>query len=78
MTYFRYLDALFESDREIIARNTSEIEILNETIILREKYLRRSRKLEEKIINDTKVDPYAKIRAHHLAAELKKRHDYCY
>lgn len=31
MTYFRYLDVLFESERDVMARKTIEIELLNET-----------------------------------------------
>ncbi len=66
------MDALFESERDIVIRNTTEIEVLNETIILREQFLRRSRKLEQDIINNKEVDPDAKVKAHHLAAELDK------
>lgn len=72
------MDTLFESEREIIAKNVSEIELLNETIILREKYLRRSRKLEEDIINNKEVDADAKVKAHHLAAELDKAAHHLY
>ncbi len=59
-------------ERDVIARNTTEIEVLNESIILREKFLRRSRKLEQDIINNKEVDVDAKVKAHHLAAELDK------
>ncbi|MFL6486634.1 MAG: hypothetical protein ACJ71D_08015 [Nitrososphaera sp.] len=65
------MDTLLESEREIIAKNIPEIELRNETITLREKYLRRSRK-EQDIITNKEVDADAKVKAHYLAAELDK------
>lgn len=70
-TYFRYLDLLFEAERDMVAGNITANELLNETIILREKYMRRSKKVEE-IINYKEADTEAKVKAHHLGAELDK------
>ncbi len=52
--------------------------MLDETVILREKYLRHSRKLEQDIINNKDVDANAKVKAHHLAAELDKTAHHTY
>jgi hypothetical protein len=50
--------------------------LLNETVVLHEKYLKRSRKVETEIIDNKDTDMEAKIKAHHLCAELDKTAHY--
>lgn len=68
-TFFRYLDLLFESDRDILLRYVDDKEILNQVVILQEKFIYRSKQLED-LIKDPKVRAADKISAHHLGAEL--------
>lgn len=70
-TYFRYLDILLRSERAIVAKDITGKHLLNEILILRKKYLRRRNKVD-KLANDEAVDAAARIKAHHLRAELDK------
>ena len=78
-TYFRYLDTLFEAEQEAISGNNYTYQrLLNETLILNQRYLRRARKLTE-IGDDEKVDAEHRIKAHELAVELERAaHDMSY
>jgi hypothetical protein len=78
-TYFRYLDTLFKAEQEAIeGSNYTYQRLLNETLILNQKYLRRARKLTE-IADDKKVDVEQRIAAHNFAAEYERAaHDMCY
>ncbi|MDQ3967149.1 MAG: hypothetical protein M3275_01990, partial [Thermoproteota archaeon] len=45
-TYFRYLDTLFKAEQEAISGNAYTYQrLLNETLILNQRYLRRAKKL---------------------------------
>lgn len=78
-TYFRYLGALFKTEQEAISGNNSTYQrLLNESLILEQRYLRRARKLAE-IADDEKVDPEQRIQAHINAAHLERAvHDMSY
>jgi hypothetical protein len=78
-TYFRYLDILFKAEQEAISGNNYTYQrLLNETLILNQRYLRRARKLTE-IGDDEKVDAEQRIEAHKFAAELERAvHDISY
>jgi hypothetical protein len=78
-TYFRYLDILFEAEQEAIEGNNYTYQrLLNETLILNQRYLRRARKLTE-IADDEKVDVEQRIAAHNFAAEYERAaHDMTY
>jgi hypothetical protein len=71
-TYFRYLDILFKAEQEAIAGNNYTYRrILNESLILEQRYLCRARKLTE-IADDEKVDPEQRIQVHINAAQLER------
>ncbi len=71
-TYFRYLDILFKAEQEAIAGNNYTYQrLLNESLILEQRYLRRARKLTE-IADDEKVDPEQRIQVHINAAQLER------
>jgi hypothetical protein len=78
-TYFRYLDILFKAEQEAISGNHYTYQrLLNETLILNQRYLRRARKLTE-IGDDKNVDPEQRIQAHINAAHLERAvHDMSY
>jgi hypothetical protein len=78
-TYFRYLDILFKAEQEAISGNNYTYQrLLNETLILNQRYLRRARKLTA-IGDDEKVDAEQRIEAHKFAAELERAvHDLSY
>jgi hypothetical protein len=78
-TYFRYLDILFKAEQEAIEGNNYTYQrLLNETLILNQRYLRRARKLTE-IADDEKIDVEQRIAAHNYAAEYERAaHDMCY
>ena len=78
-TYFRYLDLLFKAEQEAISGNNYTYQrLLNETLILAQRYLRRARKLTA-IGDDEKVDAEQRIEAHKFAAELERAvHDMSY
>jgi hypothetical protein len=78
-TYFRYLDTLFKAEQEAISGNNYTYQrLLNETLILNQRYLRRARKLTA-IGDDEKVDAEQRIEAHKFAAELERAaHDMSY
>jgi len=62
---------LLRSERAIVAKDITGKHLLNEILILRKKYLRRRNKVD-KIADDKTVDAEARIKAHHLGAELDK------
>ena len=78
-TYFRYLDMLFETEQEAIEGNNYTYQrLLNETLILNQRYLRRARRLE-KIANDQSIDAETRIQAEIEAAEFERAvHDMTY
>jgi hypothetical protein len=78
-TYFRYLDTLFKAEQEAISGNNYTYQrLLNETLILNQRYLRRARKLTA-IGDDEKVDAEQRIEAHKFAAQLERAvHDMSY
>lgn len=78
-TYFRYLDFLFKAEQEAISGNNYTYQrLLNETLILNQRHLRRARKLTA-IGDDEKVDAEQRIEAHKFAAELERAvHDMSY
>jgi hypothetical protein len=64
-TYFRYLDILFKAEQEAISGNNYTYQrLLNETLILNQRYLRRARKLTAIGDDDEKVDAEQRIEAH--------------
>jgi hypothetical protein len=70
--YFRYLDTLFKAEQEAISENNYTYQrLLNETLILNQRYLRRARKLTA-IGDDQNVDAEQRIEAHKFAAELER------
>lgn len=78
-TYFNWLDMLFEEEERAIRGNgyTSQ-RLLNETLILQQRYLRRARQLTE-IANDKSIDPEQRIAAINLASDLERAvHDMTY
>jgi len=78
-TYFRYLDMLFRTEQEAIQGNNYTYQrLLDETLILYQRYLRRARKLTQ-IADDEKVDAEQRIAAHNAAAEYERAaHDMTY
>jgi hypothetical protein len=78
-TYFRYLDILFEAEQQAINGNNYTYQrLLNETLILGQRYLRRARKLTE-IGDDKTIDAEQRISAHRLAADFERAvHDMSY
>jgi hypothetical protein len=63
-TYLRYLDVLFKAEQSAISGNnyTSQ-RLLNETLILSQRYLRRAKMLTA-IGNDEKVNSEQRVEAH--------------
>jgi hypothetical protein len=78
-TYFNWLDLLFKSEQEAISGNNYTYQrLLNETLILNQRYLRRARMLD-KMANDEKIDAQHRIKAHEYAAEFERAaHDMTY
>ena len=78
-TYFRYLDILFKAEQEAISGNAYTYQrLLNETLILNQRYLRRAKKLTE-IGDNENVDAEQRIEAHKFATELERAaHDMTY
>jgi AraC-like DNA-binding protein len=68
-TFYRYLSALFEDDRCLLAENVSDEEILNQMAITRDCLLEQRRNLLE-MTRDPNIDPADRISAHHLIAEI--------
>jgi hypothetical protein len=70
---------LFKAEQEAISGNNYTYQrLLNETLILNQRYLRRARKLTA-IGDDEKVDAEQRIEAHKFAAELERAaHDMSY
>jgi hypothetical protein len=68
-TFYRYLSALFEDDRRLVAENVSDEEILNQMAITRDRLLEQRRDLLE-MTRDPNTDPADRISAHHLIAEI--------
>jgi hypothetical protein len=79
-TYFRYLDTLFKAEQEAISGNAYTYQrLLNETLILNQRYLRRAKKLTATIGDNENVDAEQRIEAHKFAAELERAaHDMTY
>ena len=78
-TYFRYLDLLFKEEQEAITGNNYTYQrLLNESLILNQRYLRRARMLTS-IAEDKNVDAEQRIAAHEMAAHLERAvHDMTY
>ena len=78
-TYFRYLDLLFEQEQQAIAGdNYTYQRLLNETLILQQRYLRRARRLE-KLADDPTIDPEIRLEAEIQCAHLERAvHDIMY
>jgi hypothetical protein len=78
-TYFRYLDMLFQTEQDAIEGNNYTYQrLLNETLILNQRYLRRARRLE-KLADDTSIDGETRRQAELDAAELERAvHDMTY
>jgi hypothetical protein len=70
---------LFKAEQEAISGNNYTYQrLLNETLILNQRYLRRARKLTV-IGDDEKVDAEQRIEAHKFAAQLERAvHDMSY
>ena len=68
-TFYRYLSALFEDDRRLVAENVSDEEILNQMAITRDRLLEQRRDLLE-MTRDPNLGPADRISAHHLIAEI--------
>ena len=68
-TFYRYLSALFEDDRRLLAENVSDEEILNQMAITRDRLLEQRRDLLE-MTRDPNTDPADRISAHHLIADI--------
>ncbi|MDQ3967247.1 MAG: hypothetical protein M3275_02490 [Thermoproteota archaeon] len=79
-TYFRYLDILFKAEQEAISGNAYTYQrLLNETLILNQRYLRRAKKLTTTIGDNENVDAEQRIEAHRMAAQLERAaHDMTY
>ena len=79
-TYFRYLDRLFKAEQEAISGNAYTYQrLLNETLILNQRYLRRAKKLTATIGDNENVDAEQRIEAHKFATELERAaHDMTY
>lgn len=78
-TYFRYLDTLFKAEQEAISGNAHTYQrLLNETLILNQRYLRRAKKLTA-IGDNENVNAEQRIEAHKFAAQLERAaHDMTY
>ena len=78
-TYFRYLDMLFQTEKDAIEGNNYTYQrLLNETLILSQRYLRRARRLE-KMADDTSIDPKIRLQCETEAGEFERAvHDMTY
>lgn len=78
-TYFRYIDMLFETEQEVIAGNNYTYQrLLNETLILYQRFLRRARRLE-KMADDPTIEPEIRLQAEIEAGEYERAcHDMTY
>lgn len=78
-TYFRYLDILFQAEQEVIEGNNYTYQrLLNETLILNQRYLRRARRLE-KMADDTSIEPEIRMQCEIEAGEFERAvHDMTY
>ena len=66
------MDTLFEAEQAVIAGNNYSYQrLLNESLILNQRYLRRARMLD-KIATDEKIDAQHRIKAHEYAAEFER------
>ena len=79
-TYFHWLDLLFREEQKAIEGNNYTYQrLLNETLILNQRYLRRARKLTEIGDDVQNVDAEQRIEAHRFAAQLERAaHDMTY
>jgi len=68
-TFYRYLSALFEDDRCLLAENVSDDEFLNQMAIARDRLLEQRRDLLE-MARDPNIGASDRISAHHLIAEI--------
>jgi AraC-like DNA-binding protein len=68
-TFYRYLNAVFEDDRRLMAETTDDTEFLNQMAIARDRLLEQRRDLLE-MAHDSSIDPSDRIAAHHLIAEI--------
>lgn len=78
-TYFNWLDLLFKEEQQAIQGNHYTYQrLLDETLILGQRYLHRARKLTE-IADDKNIGAEQRIEAHKYASELERAaHDITY
>jgi hypothetical protein len=71
---------LFKAEQEAISGNAYTYQrLLNETLILNQRYLRRAKKLTATIGDNENVDAEQRIEAHKFAAQLERAaHDMTY
>jgi hypothetical protein len=71
---------LFKAEQEVISGNAyTHQRLLNETLILNQRYLRRAKKLTATIGDNENVDAEQRIEAHKFAAQLERAaHDMTY
>jgi hypothetical protein len=68
-TFYRYLKAVFENDREVISQRVLNDEVLTQTAIVLERFNSMFRSLQE-MTNDKTIDPFARIDAQKLSGEV--------
>jgi Helix-turn-helix domain of resolvase len=68
-TFYRYLNAVFENDREVISRRVLNDEVLTQTAIALERFNSMFRSLQE-MANDKTIDPFARIEAQKSSGEV--------
>jgi AraC-like DNA-binding protein len=68
-TFYRYLNAVFEDDRRLLAENIDDTEFMNQMAICKDRLLEHRRNLLE-MAHDSSIDPSDRISAHHLIAEI--------
>jgi AraC-like DNA-binding protein len=69
-TFYRYLAAVFEDDRRLLAENISDEETLNQMAICRDRLLKQRQNILDQIANNPNADFKARVAAHHLAGEI--------
>jgi AraC-like DNA-binding protein len=69
-TFYRYLSAVFEDDRRLIAENINDEQMLNQMAICRDWLLKHRSDILKQIANIPKTDNKAMIAAHHIAGDI--------
>jgi hypothetical protein len=69
-TFQRYYSQAFIAERQLLAKKLTDEEVLNQLAVLEARLSKQRRQLLTTIANDNKVDPRARVNAHHAAGVM--------